>query len=506
MGTIIITGFSDSDKVPGFVGQTKYGAGPINAGSQTLTLLLVGLKTSAGTAVADQDVVEIFSGDDADAYFGAGSELARGCRMALKQSGGEAAGYKLMAAAVTASAGASAAATITITGTAGTDGVLQYWVGGELVQVSVTAGDAQNTIATNIEAAFDARPDLIVSAGSASNVVTLTHRHPGPRGNELILAQDTTLGPTVTASALGGTGSAINSNMRRFGGGTTIETYTTLLGVLAADRYHRVVWAANDATSLAAIETQQDAKAGPLQGKMEHSIVAGVGTLNATSTIANGTLNNHRFQYLWLENGETASFEIACAMGAKRSMAEGTQPNSGYDGEVLIGVLPQRLKSDWALRSEQQSALDDGVTPLLSNAQGEVTVVRSITTRSTDGASSDYRTLDTSEAVVPDAIRDGLRLLWTSEFKPNNPYVTADVALGQPEPPSGVATPSRWTARVTEYLKDREADLWITQVATNLPASEFNDVAKRIMSAVPVVPLPIQHQIGVVVRQLNVSA
>src|SRR5688572_10778124 len=106
MGTIIITGFSDSDKVPGFYGQTKFGAGPINAGSQTLTLLLVGLKTSAGTAVADQDIVEIFSGDDADTYFGQGSELARGCRMALKQSGGQPAGYKLMAAAVTASGGA----------------------------------------------------------------------------------------------------------------------------------------------------------------------------------------------------------------------------------------------------------------------------------------------------------------------------------------------------------------------------------------------------------------
>jgi len=42
----------------------------------------------------------------------------------------------------------------------------------------------------------------------------------------------------------------------------------------------------------------------------------------------------------------------------------------------------------------------------------------------------------------------------------------------------------------------------IIDVDLNPPASTYDTVAKRIMSAIPVVPSPKQHQIGVSVLQL----
>lgn len=500
---ILIDGYSDADKVPQFVGETKFGAGAILAGSATKTLLLVGLKKSGGTATADQDIVDIFSEDDGRLYFDEGSELANMCIAALKQRNG---GYRIKAAAVAAAGGAaSATATITIANAATSAGVLRYFIGGKLVDVNIASGTSANDIATAIVARAGQIRDLpILSIAAVGAVVTVT-LPAGVRGNQLILAQDLSDGPGATTSTLGGPGSSINANMHRFGGGSGVETLTTILGLLLGERYDYCAFAQNDATSLAAWESHIDAKAGPLEGKMQHVVVGSVDTLVNATSIAQTTLNNQRFQLVWLENGETPASEAASAMAAERAALEGSQPNRGYDGLVLKGVRAQRLKSDVPNRNELQTALDSGITPLLSLADGTVSVVRAITTRSLDGATPDYRTLDTAEAVVPDAVRDRLKLVWTTEYLAANPYVKPDPADGEPDPPPGVATPSGWNARTQIELLAMQEDQWITQVELNAPRAEWNAAGKRIMQAVPVAVLPLQHAIGVSVQQVNVT-
>ena len=84
--SIKIAGFSDSVKIPGFFGETVYNAGAVTAGSIPLTLLVAGTMTT-GTATPNQDVVDIFSSGDADAAFGAGSEIAVQCYAALQTAG-----------------------------------------------------------------------------------------------------------------------------------------------------------------------------------------------------------------------------------------------------------------------------------------------------------------------------------------------------------------------------------------------------------------------------------
>ncbi len=51
-----------------------------------------------------------------------------------------------------------------------------------------------------------------------------------------------------------------------------------------------------------------------------------------------------------------------------------------------------------------------------------------------------------------------------------------------------------------------ERETITTQVALNPPSSEYNYTKNCIMTAMPVVPLPHQHMVGVSARQLNVAA
>lgn len=498
--SIVITGFADSDKVPGFVGETKFGASKINIGSISLKLLCVGLKTTAGSAIVDSDVLEVFSGDDADTKFGKGSQLARMLRRAIKQNKG----FRLFGAAC-AEAGTAGTVVITIANAATSAGTIRFWVGGDMLDVSIASGRSANNIAADINAAFLQHPEFCCSSGVVGAVVTLTIRNTGLQGNQYILAQDLSNGPASVTSTLSGAGAAVNANMRFFGGGTGQESYTTILSILNPSLFDRVAVGSNDAASAAAWETQTDSKAGPLEGRMEHIMMGFNGTLANAITLAQTTLNNQRFQVCWLENSECHPSEIAAAMAAERAATEQAKPNSGYDN-VRLQLLGQRLPGDKPLRTELQSALDSGVTPLTTDGEWNVLVVRAITTRSLDGSTPDYRTIDVSDSVVPDYVRRRLAIGWTSEFVKANPHVAPDPREGEPDRPAGVATPSSWSAYVNAELANMERELILTQTADNPCQSEYNYAANRIMSAVPSIPLPIQHQIGVSVRQFNVSA
>lgn len=500
---ITLTGYSDSDKVPGAYAEVIFGAGPINLRSLTMILLVCGLKSSAGTMTPDVDVVEIATVSEANTLYGQGSEGARMCSAALR----EAKGYRLMGCTPTGAGGVAASCTVTYATTASSAGTWIYWLGGTKIEVQVASGDNVTTQGDALVTAIGKLPDLPITASNNSGTVTLTMKHAGIRGNQWIIYQDKTLKPGATTSTIaGGTAvtSSTNVNGAPFTNGTGTETMTTMLAVLGNGRYNRIAIAQNDATSLAAWETYVDAKAGPLEGKTEHVVVATNGTSSAAISLAQTTLNNARFQLLTQFEGETHPSEVAAAFAAKRASVEGTTPNSGYDGYTFVTVQPQRFPGQSPARTTQQTQLDSGVTPIVL-ANGRAQVVRAITTRCLNGATPDYRTIDTAQSVVPDFIADGLKLLWSSQFVVANPYVTDNPGENDPPAPAGVATPDRWNAEATNYLLDEQARSTITSVADNPPQSEFNSVAGRIMSRVPVIPTPLQHSIGMRVEQLNAA-
>lgn len=501
MSNIVIVGFDSTIKVPGFYAETVYGAGALTAGDIPLTLLVVGTQLSSGTATPDQDVKDIFSTNDADTFYGAGSQIARMCYQALRYPG-----IRLKGAAVAEAGGAVAAtATITITGTWTTSGNFSYRIDGTPISGSISSTDTIQNVANAIAAAVTGNPQLPVTAAVGAGpgyVVTLTRKSKGATGNQGILFQDTSSLPSGMTSTIAG-GSSVTGPGVFFGSGSGTENVTTLLAVLFSQTYARIAFAQNDSGNCARWVTQLNSQAGVLQGRLQHAVTAVNGSLSAATTLSTASLNAERVELCWYLYSESHPSELAASMAALRTVSEQVDPSAYYDGHALTGIAPQSQASDWPSFSTQVSALDNGITPIATTPEGDAVVVRAITSKSLTNGNPDYRTLDTYQAVVPDFVRTGLGLYWISVFRPANPKVNADPAPEQRARPAGVATPSLWNSEVFNLMTNWESLLYVTNVADNPPTSEFDPVAKRIMSIVPVVPAFAQHQLGVSVRQVG---
>ncbi len=497
---------SDTDKDPEFFGQTKFGVGPQTLANQPFVLLLVGMKaTGAGTLTANTQVAKCTTPEDADTLAGAGGELARMARKALQIQGIE----MYIAAPAVPGGAAAAVATITIAGswTEASNNEWRYRIAGDYISGGISAADDSSDVAAAIAAYINARSYLAVTAVAVLGVVTLTSKSKGARQNDLMLWQDVSALPTGATSAVAG-GSAVSNGAVRFHNGSGTEDVTTLLATLFTGRKHRIAAAQNDATNLALWRDQLDNKAGPFENRMEHLILGFNGDFATATSRAQTTLNEQRAQLLWMKDGETPASEIAAVFAAIRTQTERTNQNVSYDRMTLPGVFGQTDESTIPNRAARVAALDVGVTPIFTTiATGKASIVRSVTTRSlTDTGDPDDRTVDTSESVVPDYIRDDLRLFWLSDFLANNPVVRDNRAPEEPPLEPGTATPDLWSAQVRNRLINiHQANRLITKVSSNPPVSVFNKVAKRIASRVPVVVMPLQHQIEVSVEQVPYS-
>lgn len=571
-----IVGFASNNRVPGVYGETIYGAGAISAASIPLVLLLVGTKLTTGTATPNQDVVQILSQDDADLAFGPGSELARMCYAAIRVPG-----VAIKAAPVAEAGGATAAVqVITPTGTWTNTGQVTYRVNGESISQVVGGTDTIAQFCTNLAATFNQDPRRPYLASATATQVLLTLKSKGARGNGYITFQDTSLCPSgfistiagltwtlttakttaapisfavpVTANGFyykctvagttGGSepswpttigttvvdggvtwtcwGKILTGASTTWGGGAGTESVTTLLTVLLAQPFDRIVTAENDATNLGLWVTQLNAQAGPTTNILQHLITAVNGTLAAATTLATVTLNAWRAQLMWYLNGETAPWEMAAYFGALRCANEQSDPASAYDDDLLVGIAPQSQPQDRPSNAVLQSASNNGITPIYTSANGaQALVCISITSHSLTGSTPDYRTFNTSDAYVPDFVRRDIGLYWSTVFKPNNPRVNDDPA-GDAKPAfSGVATPSTWNACIEQKLRNYEKGILasgsdvtkpsvapiIINVDGNKPTSVYDPIAKRLISIIPVVPAPPNHQLGISVRQVTSS-
>lgn len=512
MGSIVISGFTPSFKVPGVYMETVFGAGEISNASAPLKCLVVGLKGSTGSITNDGTPQLALSKNDVDALVRPGSEAARMAYQALREPG-----VQLYIACPTPAVGAVAAtATITITSTPphAATGEWRYRIDGIAISGAISTTATQNAIAAAIRDAINARTELPVTAAVASNVATLTVKNAGVRGNQYILFQDTTELPSTVSSALAGS-VAVTGDGVRFGDtlGSGTEDITALLTTISAQEYARIAFAQNDTTNLPIIESWLNTQAGWDVGILQNAVVALNTTLSAATTLATVTLNAERIQLLAMQNGESHPSELAARWAAHRAVFEQIDPaaSSQYDGFALTGIAPQTQDGDRWTTSEQDTLLNNGVTPVTTNDNGEAFIVRSITTKCLTSSVADFRTLGTERASAPDFIRRGLYTRGVA-FMAANPRVQDDPAQGERPPPPGVAFPALWTKVMTKYAYDLAAGAAnvvssglpvITDVANNLPFSQFDPIAGRIMWVFNAEIANGNHQLGGQVRQTN---
>lgn len=350
--------------------------------------LIIGQRMAAGSVLANV-VTDVFSDADAATYFGNGSQLHLMCRAAIKANPY----LSLQAIAMDdAGAGVLASGTVTVTGPATKTGVLTVKVAGKQVQIAINSADTATVIAAALAAQVALQPDLPVTASAAVGVVTFTAKNKGTQGNNIKLeAVSTATGVTATVVAMAN--------------GATDPTLATALSTVFAAGHNIIISAWNDQTSMTALRTHLDSVSGPLEQRGAIGIYGHTGSLATATTLA-GQINSGRISGPNFKVPEQPC-ELAAAYGAVVASEE--DPARPLNTLELTGITAPVL-ADRLSRTEQESALYNGVTPLEVGPGEKVQIVRAITTYTLDAQSvPDISLLDLTTIRTLDYVRKACR-------------------------------------------------------------------------------------------------
>jgi phage tail sheath gpL-like len=227
-----LTGVGSTWYVPQTLIEVKFAQGTVLGDPTTKNILLIGPKTSSGSATTAQvyGPDTLTSEADVVSYFGAGSPVHRMWRRITDVCKTA----PIYAIAPAESSGTAASTTVVFATTATANGVISYTIGGETMFVPITTGDTATVIGAAFAAEINRRTWLPVTASNSTGTVTLTNKLKGTNGNWVrhrgsIVQTSGTIATTITLAA------AVPSN------GATDETYTLSLAAILAEKYDYIV-------------------------------------------------------------------------------------------------------------------------------------------------------------------------------------------------------------------------------------------------------------------------
>lgn len=504
VASIALTGLSAGFSLPGVYTQITFGAGKSAGFSGQRAILLLGNKSSSGSATADTVVygpdttTPLLTDADCISLYGEGSELHRMWRRAVAVNNAT----PIYALAVAASAGSDGYGTVTVSGTANTAGTVRVYLGDEFVDAGFAKGDSLSVIGDAIEAAVNSKSAWAADASNASGTVTLTAKTPGPRGNFIrysarIVESGTGVSVTPTAQT-------------SFSGGTTADDNTNALATLLAQKFYYIVSAANDATQLQALVDQVNAQALPLTGIRQRVFAASSDTLANSITLATG-VNAPRAEIAWLAESDMTPSEMAAQYAAIVALEEAsTLPRinfNGYGNSASTSGL-WRIKAPLSgakpTPAQMNSAILNGLSPIGVNQNGSTYLVGRFTTYTLNGSVSDDRCRHACQVTIPDFYCDDLEIIAAQAME--NRQIGDDPADGADPAPPQVLTPSIFKTQVNS-LTQRYGDLALCEkiAETKLSTIVIREAnpSTRMSVQVPLVPSKPIDQIALSVLQVG---
>lgn len=495
------TGVPASRKYPSVYTQVAFGASPNTAGGAPRRVLMLANKTSAGSATVDSVIYGPLTPDTAKDYFGVGSEGHLGAIAAAALEPGA----ELYGIAVTESAGVKASQSLTVAGVAGGDGNLAVRIHGVVVNVSIISGLSAVNAAIAIKNAINGTitPLNVTATDNGAGVVTVTARHNGTRGNDIAITVTKDASITTQTYTLGG---------GKLTGGTLTDTIATALTTASVKKFDYVALAQVDTANLQLFQTKALANAGPLVRKRMVGISWNA-DVQATATTQATTLNEPLLQILWQKKGECIPIQATAGWAARRSVRESDEPNYHFslfnpDAVDLHAIVPSpELTSDWMLESEAATALDVGLTPVITRStDGHPMVALSITSHSQDSLGNpDARTLTTNYVIVPFHWADEVEAFIPTNFP--GMYLRDDPVEGDEPLPPNTITPLaiggflkdlyKRKYDLTGQIKNFDADTATWQI--NIDANNPN----RVDSTMEVTPAPWFTQFSSRILQLT---
>ena len=338
---------------------TKLAVRNLPTNKQRVLLIAQHSNPKAGKLTA---LANIYSAADVAAAYGAGSQAHLMALAAIK-----AYAYADLSLITVADneAGVAATGSITITGTADTQGVLRVNIGNaDTLTVGVAANATAATVAAAIKAAVDAETSLPVTATASEGLVTLTAKNKGTHGNHIrIRTGNTAEGITVAVKAMSG--------------GDADADIGPALNAVIAEGHNLIAVGCTDEANLLKLRTHLETVGAPEEKRWALGIYGQTGALAQTTTQA-GRLNSGYLYSAWYRKTPSLPCELAAAFAAVVASEE--DPARPLNTLKLngIGVCDS---VDKTMRTEQENALYNGVTPIETSPDGtSAQIVRAIST------------------------------------------------------------------------------------------------------------------------------
>lgn len=509
--SIPLTGLASNDPVPGTYIQIDFAQGLPSGPGVTYGALLICNKMSTGDATPDTVVYGPFGSSplplvteqDVISRAGRGGEGHRMWKRFVKKNKVTPV-YMIF---VTESVGAQATLATTFATTATANGSVRSYHGDEFVDTPITSGDTAITIAGNVAASINGMGDWGVTAANGGTAVcTRTAKNHGLRGNWMRgsdVIQGTGVGTTSSVTA-----------QTFFTGGTTADSSTTALGTILAKRYYYLISAAEDQTQLTALSVQVNSQALPTTGIRQTIVAASVDTEGNAQTIA-VALNQARAEIPWMQNADRPPAEIAADLGALYALGElpdglGAPSRHNFDGlgagsTALDGLwdMPMPRSGTIPTRTVILGALNNGLSPITADANGNTYLVMRATTRSLTSAISDYRIRDPHKVRILDFYGDALKAKLSLQFGGKD--IIDNPVPGQVPKSPNVVWPNLLKASTNKLTQDwaddgqfQNADQIKAQTVCIREATPSTRASLRI----PAQPIDVLHQIGVDIQQV----
>jgi phage tail sheath gpL-like len=465
LASIVLIGLSANFPNPGVFAQINFAQGPSGPAPAPRNILVMGNKTTAGSATNDTVVygpdtaVTCQTEQDVINLFGSGSQSHRAFLRISAVQGTTGAGPAIYYIAVAPSAGAAATGTIIFTTAAASNANLRVWVVDRFVDTFVAAGSTAIQIATAVVASINSQSRWPVTAGNSSGssaTVTITAKNLGPEGNWIVCSSAWTSGGSTVSTTITGTIGLANIALS---GGTTADNNSNALATIDTTRYYYILVCDSDATNVGRVVTQVNSQAMPTTGIRQRVFYGSADTLANAITIATG-VNAPRSELELAAGSDLTPLEVAANNMAIYSLLENSAgraygptinnyslfPNQPQY-QPLWQIQPSRSGPSAALTTVQiTSALNNGVTPLAMLGNGQLQLVKRITNYSLLGSNNDYRVRDAHRVSIPDWYTDDLVSITQQQFGGKD--LLPNPKQGQPFPPSQATTPAQWGAAI----------------------------------------------------------
>ncbi len=504
MSDLVLTGLSANDPEPGVFLETNFAAGPSSGFEGVRPALLIGNKTSTGSATPDTVLygpdtpVQCTQESEVIALFGAGSPLHRAWRRWTRINPST----PVYLIAVTESGGTAASLAITLDGTASGNGNIKVAFDDEAVECGVTAGDTVTVQAANLADRINAKTHWPFTASAALGVVTLTYKVKGPRGNFGRIQNRITSGITTSITQTADTA---------FSGGATADSNTAALATVVTKTFYYIVSEAEDAGQLGAVVTQVGLQAAPTSGIRQRVFAGSVDSVANTITVATGR-NTARAEIIGSYKNPFSPFEIAAHMAAIYALGE--LPGKGGRRNFAGFPLTEADAAQWSIpaprdvsahptRPQRVAMLNAGVTPIGVTDRGTTYLVNRITTRSQTGGAADYRIRDAHKVTICDFISDDFIAMIRKNF--GGKKLGDDPPKGGRQPGPTVVTPRRLRTSMNLVLNEwDEADELQEVEKTKAEMTVARQVSNRqaVGARVPLRPIDIALKFLIAVDQV----